>query len=447
MKDKPCLILILAVFPFLIISSSVFCAPESSVTNPDLSLENAILIAFKNNKDIQIEEKGLEVARADILGARSVFLPHLNLNPSYTYNDKVLAPSNIFSGYKNDNIIGLGLTQSVYTGGANISGLRQAQLGFKVAEETLRAKKLDVEFETKRLYYGLLLGYETQRIAREALTQAKEHYKVVEQMYSQGTSSRFDLLQSKVQISLLEPDVIKAENEIASLKAELNKLLGRNIDVSVIAQDPLDYSLIEIREADFLKVAYLDKPEIRLKSLGVDIDQWSIQMAKSGYRPQVNIGANYLYRANDLGHIFEGKQRNWSTGLSVTIPLFEGFSVKAKVDAAKNRYAQAKLDKENLVDQLAVDIRQACLDLKEAEAIIDSQKDSVVEAVEALRISEVSYANGVGINLDVLDAQVSLAQVKKNLAGGIYDYLMARAYLDRNMARSYVKEENHEKKV
>ena len=57
------------------------------------------------------------------------------------------------------------------------------------------------------------------------------------------------------------------------------------------------------------------------------------------------------------------------------------------------------------------------------------------EAKDALRIAEIGYDNGVTTNLDVLDTQVSLSQVEKNLAEGIYDYLIARAQLDRVMGR------------
>ena len=84
-------------------------------------------------------------------------------------------------------------------------------------------------------------------------------------------------------------------------------------------------------------------------------------------------------------------------------------------------------------------MRKACLNLKEAAAIIQSQRDNVGEAKEALRIAEVSYQNGVAINLDVLDSQVSLAQIQTNLASGVYDYLMALAYLDRSIGKSLIK--------
>ncbi len=436
MSDKKQIIFSAVSLSVFLIFPPVFSQDNQPTGGSDLNLSDTILLAFKNNKDIQIQEKEITIASADILNATSVFLPQINLQGTYTHNDKALSPQNIFSGYKNDNLANLSLSQSVYSGGFNMANLNQAKLSLDAQKETLRAKKLDVEFDARRLYYGLLLAYETERIAKDALEQAIAHYEDVRRMYEQGTASRFDLLQSGVQVSLLEPEVVRAKNDIETLKADLNKLLSRNVDVPIETKEKLSYSIIEIREGEFLKAAYLERPEIKLKSLGIDIDKWGIQMARSGYRPQVDILAGYSYRSNNLGNMINEEHKNWNAGISVNIPIFEGFSTKAKVDAAKARFAQAKLSKENLTDQIAVEVRKACLGLKESEAIIRSQKDNVGQAREALRISEVSYANGVAINLDVLDAQVSLAQIQKNLASGIYDYLMAQAYLDRSIGRS-----------
>lgn len=435
MADKQRIIFSIVFLCVFFIFSSGFCQDQQSFAPTELTLTNAILIAFQNNKDIQMQEQEITVASANILGAKSVFLPQINLQGSYTYNDKVLA-ENIFSGYNNDNLAKLAFSESVYSGGANMANFKQAKISLDIQQETLRAKKLDVEFDARRLYYGLLLAYETERIAKDALAQAIAHYEDVKQMYKHGRASRFDMLQSGVQVSLLEPDVVRARSEIDSLKAELNKLLARKVDYPIETKEKLAYSFIKIDENEFLKNAYLERPEIKLKSLGVDIDKWGIAMAKSGYRPQIDILGGYSYRSNNLGNMFNEKQRNWNAGVTVNFPIFEGFSTKAKVDAAKARYAQAKISQDNLVDQVAVDVRKACLGLQESEAIIKSQKDNVEQAHEALRIAEVSYANGVAINLDVLDAQVSLAQIQKNLAAGTYDYLMAQAYLDRSMGKS-----------
>jgi outer membrane protein len=444
LADKKRIIISVVFLSAFLIFSPGFCQDNQSCAPIELTLNDAILIAFQNNKDIQMQEQEITVAGANILGSKSAFLPQVNLQSSYTYNDKVLV-ENIFSGYKNDNLAKLAFSQSVYSGGANMANFKQANISLDIQQETLRAKKLDVEFDARRLYYGLLLADETERIAKDALAQAIAHYEDVKQMYKHGRASRFDLLQSGVQVSLLEPDVVRAHNEIDSLKADINKLLARKVDYPIVTKEKLAYSFIKIDENEFLKSAYLGRPEIKLKSLGVDIDKWGMAMAKSGYRPQVDILGGYSYRSNNLGNMFNEKQANWNAGVMVSIPIFEGFSTKAKVDAAKARYAQAKISKDNLVDQIAVDIRKACLGLQESEAIIKSQKDNVEQAQEALRIAQVSYANGVAINLDVLDAQVALAQIQKNLAAGTYDYLMAQAYLDRSIGKPFIKSSSAKK--
>ena len=426
---------------FILLLCSSFSLAEET-----LNLSRAIEIAYENNRDLQMQQKQVDAARANIVSSAGVFYPQLNLKASYTRNDSVFFPS-IYTGYTDDHLASLNLSQSVYNGGVNIANFKQALLSWDTEKETLRAKKLDIEFEAKRLFYGLLFAYETQRIAQETFDKARAHYENVKEMYKQGTASKFDVLQSGVQVSLLEPDVVKASNDIESMKADLNKLLGQKIDSPVTANEKLAYEAISIDEKEFLKEAYLGRPEMRLKSLGIDIDKWGIHMAKSGYRPSVDILAGYSFRSNSLANLISQKQNNWNAGISVNIPIFEGFTTKGKVDAAKAKYAQAKIDKENLAEQIAVDIRKACLDLNESQAIIKSQKDNIGQAKEALRIAEVSFTNGVAINLDVLDAQVSLSQIQRNLASAIYDYLMAHAFLDRSMGKATISDgEKNEKK-
>lgn len=409
-----------------------------------LALKDAMNLAIMNNLSVQIQEEEIQYARGNALYAKSLFLPQVNTGYGYTLNDAaapLLPVANnrkdlsIFTGYKNDNLFNLSLDESVYNGGANIANLEQAKLGIKVQQETLRATKLEVEFETKRLFYGILLGYENLRIAKDLVDQAEAHYLETKAMFEQGTASKFDVLQSKVQVSRLIPQLVDAENAIELLMAEFKKLLDLNMREEIKIQGTLGYSLIEIKEDDFLQEAYQKQPEMILKLLGVDINKWAIEFAKSGWLPQVSANAGYTYRSNNVDNMFNPRHNLWNVGVKASIALFDGFATKAKVDEAKARYNQANLQKEDVIEQIAVDIRSACLNLKEAKAVIDSQKDVIVEAKEALRLAEVRFTNGVGINLDILDAQVSLAQVQQNLAQGIYDYLMAKAQLNRTIGR------------
>ena len=201
--------------------------------------------------------------------------------------------------------------------------------------------------------------------------------------------------------------------------------------------EKLSYAPVEVREMAFLNEAYSASPQMKLRVLGVDLKKWAIEEAKSGWYPNINANTNYMYRSDNLSNMFNTRHNNISFGVSGNVSIFDGMSTQAKVNEAKARYAQEILGKENIIEQIARDIKQGCLDMIEAHAIILAQKDNLEEAKEALKISYISYDNGVGINLDVIDSMTALGQVEKNLVSGIYDYLVAQAYLDRTMGREY----------
>jgi len=463
--SKKCALIIFLLFATLTVAGKAHCAEVSAHESAfslasfieeegakKLTLKEAINIAFINNKSIQIQEQELEFAKADITYARSKFLPQVGIGYSYTLNDAIpsygVSPPTwrkdmgVFTGYKNDNNLTLSANESIYNGGANIATLQQAKINLKVQQETLRATKLDVEFETKRLFYGLLLAYETLSIAEDLVSQARAHYDQTNSMFGQGTASRFDVLQSKTYVATLIPQLVNAQNAIDSIKAELKKEIGLEMSIPISASGDLNkYSLLEIKEEEFLQEAYKSNPQMMLKALGIDINKWAIELAKAGWLPQVSATANYMYRSSNLDNMINPRHDLWNVGISASIALFDGFATKAKVDEAKAKYNQAGLQRLDLIDQLVVDIKNACISLKQSKAIIDSQRDSIVEADEALRLANVRFDNGVGTNLDVFDAQVSLAQVQQALEQGIYDYVMAKAQLNRLTGRQYHGEE------
>jgi len=435
-----------------IIIPAAFCAGVEKTTAVGLSLNKAINIAFVQNRDIQMQKQEVMAAASDILGAQSEFLPKLDIGGGYTYTEAMVTEyfSSLrqgkkaigsLSGYQNDNLLNVMVSESFYKGGAHMANFRQAELMLKTQRETLRARKLDVEFDTKRLYHGLQLAHETERIMQDLVDQAGEHYEDTKRKFRQGTTSKFDVLQSKVHLAKTIPPLVKAQSSVLLIEAELKKILSFPIRSAIKIEERLECSFIEIDEGEFLDEAYVNKPELVLKELGIDIDAWAIKMAQSENLPTIDGKAGYIYRTNNLKTIFDYKHTNWTAGVTFSIPIYDSFSAKAKVERARAMYARAILDKEDLIEGIAVDIKKASLGMEEARAIIISQEDNIVEAREALRLSVVRYDNGVGTNLDVLDAQVSLSQVERNLAEGIYDYLIAKAFLDRTVGLESFREE------
>ena len=423
-------------------------SPEGLGPSYKLSLKEIVDLAIKNNKDIQIARQEVAFARANVQAAQSKFLPAFSAGYSYTYYESFLTltslslPSakkdpGLFLGYQNDNQASIMGSQMIYDGGASIASLKQARLQLKMQEESLRSKILDAEFNAKSSYYNLLYAYEAYRIAKYQVDEAQAHYENVKAKFEQGTASRFDVLQSKVQVSLAVPQMVNAEASIELTAADLKRLLYLQMSDDLQAAGELSYIPVEIREKAFFDEAYANNPEIKLNNIGVDLKKWAIEQAKSGWYPNINATSNYLYRSDNLTNMFNTRHNNLSIGVTGAVSIFDGMSTKAKVDEAKARFSEQVNTYESAIEQVAHDIKQACLNLMQQHAIILAQKDSLEEAREALRISYIRYDNGIGINLDVIDSQTSLAQVQTNLASGIYNYLVAQASLERLMGREY----------
>ena len=238
-------------------ASSQGSGPGSVQGAREFTLKDSIDTALTNNRSIRIQKEEIEAAKAGIMNARSLFLPQITTGLAYTYTGAVLTrddarndkkDTRIFTGYQSQNEFNIGATESIYNGGANIANLEQAKLNLKAQKETLRATNLEIEFETKRLFYGILLAYETKRIARDLVDQAAAHYEEVKLKFGQGTASKFELLQSKTQVSRLIPQLVNADNAIEILMAEFKKLLVIKMKENISIKGALEPKEVEAKK-------------------------------------------------------------------------------------------------------------------------------------------------------------------------------------------------------
>ncbi len=424
----------------------------------ELTLPDAVRVAFAHNRDILAQEQEILKARAQVLGTWNDFLPRLNLLGSYTYRDGLLPlasfipPSistpkdiGVFTGYQNEKKAALAADWSLFNSGRGLANRRQAKYNLQIQEETLRARKLAIEFEVRRLYYGLQLAKETERIAGQLVDQARAHLDEVDKKYKEGTVAHFDVLQSKLQVSKALPQLVKAQNARELIKTELKKTLGMNLDTELELKDAFVFAHQDLDENSFREYALAHRPDFAVRALSLAASQENITVAKATGRPQITANANYSYTSGQVNDMFNDRHNIWNAGVTLGIPIFDGFAAKSRVDEAKARYAQLGLQKDDLNLQVDLEIRQSCEDLRNSESIIETQRDSIDIAKEALQIAEASYRVGEGTNLDILDAQVTLSQIDNNLYEAIYEYNIATAALNKAIGRSEIEEAKSEK--
>jgi outer membrane protein TolC len=182
-----------------------------------------------------------------------------------------------------------------------------------------------------------------------------------------------------------------------------------------------------------LKTALEKRPELKQFRLQKKMAGESVNMAMASGLPSVSISGQYNYWADQLNFKSDTWQNFYSLNLLVNIPIFNGLATHAKVAQAKTALKELEFNQKGLVDQIRLEVRQAVLYLEEARQTLMSQEKNVDQAQESLRIAELNFKEGLVTVLDVQQAQTALAQAKTNYSQALYDYVVAKAELNRAM--------------
>jgi HAE1 family hydrophobic/amphiphilic exporter-1 len=123
--------------------------------------------------------------------------------------------------------------------------------------------------------------------------------------------------------------------------------------------------------------------------------------------------------------------RNWSAGLVMSFPVFDGFRTDGQVRQAESRRSTLAIEKARLRDAVTMEVKIALDRVREAEEIVTALSRTVQQAERLTVMAEKGFSAGVKTRLDVDDAQLNLAAAQGNLARARRDYLVARVALDR----------------
>ncbi|MBU1356365.1 MAG: TolC family protein, partial [Candidatus Edwardsbacteria bacterium] len=397
----------------------------------NLSLNQAIDIALKQNAGLKMVEYRVSAAEGQLMTARGYLVPQLSasgsimrmnslmdMKPGPTYYLPVLDSGthastdyivSMSSGVISSDKIGntytgkLSASWPVYTGGKIWQGYQISRLNHQRAEESYDSARAGVIYTVKQAYYGLLLAQSAYDVTREAVSSIEKHVTRVQALYQKGMVSRYDLLRAEVQLSNMQPQLIRMQNAVELSRQSFNMVLNQELSAPVILSDSMNYHPVEVDSALLVKQALHARPEYK----SILIRQRMVEKAKlisyASYQPTVALFADYSY---SKGSGFSGSdewQKNWDVGVSASWPLFDGGSGLGKIKEAKANAQQLSVAKEMVEDWIKLEVSANYLTLKTNQKAIFSQGRSVEQAQEALKIAQARYENGQATNLDVLD--------------------------------------------
>lgn len=417
----------------IVILVSVTAMQTSAQETKSLSLQRAIDLSLKNNKNLRISNAKIEEATAMLKEASDRQLPDLNISGSYLWlpvnpNISLKTGSNSSGGGSSPSVhqavYGMAsLSLPIYAGG-------RIKYGIESAKYLEQATKLDADndhdeviFNTMKAYLNLYKSFEAVKLVKENLQSSMSRDTNFSNLEKNGLLAKNDLLKSQLQTSNIELSLMDAENNNKLAMVNMNLMIGLPENDTII----LDTSSIDKRQelknfSDYETAALQNRKDIQAAGFRKKAATTAIKSAKAETYPTIALTGGYI--AADIPK-FLTITNAVNIGVGVKYNLASLWKSNTKLQEAKAREKQVIAGQEILNDNVRYTINQDYQNYLLSRKKIQVYEKALEQATENYRITNNKYANSLVTLTDLLDADVLKLQAQLNIISVRADALLA----------------------
>ena len=342
---------------------------------------------------------------------------------------------NLPFGQPNSYTATLNGSQILFSGGKVGAALRIADSYLQAARFELNEQTAEIELQVRSAYYRARLAQELAGISREAVDQAQRFLATERIRHEAGTGSELDVLRAEVSLANLQPPLIDAVNAAAVATLDLKRLVDIPLEDPVKLTTPLDVSTIALAADTLALTSALLARRSSVASLErqVAIREQQVRIARGNYLPSVNLNVAYGKQLfpSQLFSFNEQWRTDFTAGVSVSVPIFNGGRTRAEVAAAQVQLDQERLRLTQLRENVQLDYERARGERERTRASIAARQRTVQQAQRVYDLTVLRYEQGLASQLEVSEARLSLLQARTNLAQAGADFQIANARVSR----------------
>ena len=408
-------------------------APPKLSEDKPVTLQQCIEYALAQHASVLSAEQQAKSSKAEITRAQANFMPRITAESGYTGSggqgiiNKDGARENTYS---TSTVSTIGITENFWDGGKTQAAVREAKASARAAIAGVDLARQNRALTVTRAYFSALLTKRLADIAAQTVTSSEEQLKLIQARVDTGDGAKVDVYPVEVQLANAKLAKLQADNDARVAATNLRNAVGLDrgpelklVDVSApeIKVDPLD---------DCIKCALQTRPEIVQSTADVDSASAGLNLAKLQALPIPTASAGF--GRNLSGADYDQK---WSFGIGLSLNIFDGGASQAGIQSAKARLESAKLADEQSRKDISAEVESAYLNLTSSLERLSASKPNVELAKMNLDVAREKYAQGLGIPLEIVNAQVSYADAQASNVRALYDCYVARAQLDIAMGK------------
>ncbi|MEG2755195.1 MAG: TolC family protein, partial [Mucinivorans sp.] len=428
----------------LLLVGVVGAKAQKDTTVLELDLKGALEIALSDNPTIKVA--GMEIKRQDYVRreTRGGLYPQISASGSYNYNimnPVMFMPEGLF-GPGSGGAMRMGFSNGI-VGGVSVSIplymptiYKMLQLNEKqmmLAVEAARSTKITLSNQVKKSYYAVLLGQSSLGVINKNIETAKVVVTNAQNALSQGVASEYDLITAQVQLSNLYPVLLTAENGLRVSRLMLNMLLSVALETEVRPTETLETYASFAQQDSIYGVDLTGNSDLTTLDIQKEILGKQLKVQQMLRVP--TLSAMGQYQVQSQNNTLRLGTYDWRgsalAGLQLSIPIFSGLSKLNKERQIKNSISQMAIQRDYLEQSVSVEAQAAISSMTSAQGRMKANLEAKTQADKSYKISKTRYDTGAGTIVEVNSAQAALLQAELNFTQSIFDFMSARADLDK----------------
>lgn len=391
-----------------------------------LTLEGCISLAQEQNPLILSSLQQYQAALARVNQAKALYQPSINWE-----ND--LQPS--FLNFKDPGEYRIGISQAFdFPGKRSLRGKIATQDANAFLAE-IDLLKLDISFQVKQSFFGLLLAEENLKYLQQNLELAQDFLQKAELKFEAGDVAKVEVLRAQVEASKAANAVRVAKNKVRLAKAKLNFLLARKKYAPLAIQGELKKKPVKLDVDSFKQKALSFRPEMRQVNFNLERERLQKKAANMSYLPDFEIGINR--------HGIEGEGSFWDFTLSFTVPLFFWQPKKGEIAEASANINALQKESEHIVNTILLEVEESYTIAQAAESQIKLYEEEILtQSEEVYNMFSFSYQEGEISSIELIDARRTLLESRQAYADALFYYDVSLAALELSIGQSLEGEKN-----
>jgi outer membrane protein TolC len=425
-------------FLLLIISVSL---PSLTFAQQPITLKEALKYALENNTAAKKAVLEMDKGKFKTQEVRAQALPQLTGNVGLTYNAIIGQQVVDFGGQLqtlrfgqtwNSNA-GVQLSQQLFN--------QQVFTGLQAARSSEAYYRLNAQLTQEQVieqvannYYQVLVNRQQLNVIDTNIKNVKVVERIIANQYKNGLAKKIDVDRINVNLTNLNTQREQAANSITMLENMLKLSMGMpvNTPITLPATELTDVNQNPVL-ADTISLA--NRTEIKLMDVQKKLLDLQRKAYVSEYYPTLALNANYNYSSQANGFDFLKSNSRAigfdasAIGLTLRIPIFNGFLTRSKIRQADVEIKQYEFDRKEMTNSLNLAYENAKIQLRNSINTIVAQKKNAELAQEIYQSTQNNYNNGLASLTDLLDTENALTQAQNSYTQALLNYKVAEIQL------------------